>query len=151
MDISMQIVWLIAAIVFGILELITTSIFSIWFVFGAVVAMITALFNAPVLFQIIVFIVVSAVSLLFTRPLAAKYLNSKTIKTNVDSLVGRTLIAKTEINNLKMSGKADLDGTTWIVVSDDDSVIAAGEEIEVVKVEGAKLIVKKKEAEVERV
>ena len=151
MDISMQIVWLIAAIVFGALELITTSIFSIWFVFGAVVAMITALFNAPVLFQIIVFIVVSAVSLLFTRPLATKYLNSKTIKTNVDSLVGRTLIAKTEIDNLKMSGKADLDGTTWIVVSDDGSVIAAGEEIEVVKVEGAKLIVKKKEAGVERV
>ena len=50
-----------------------------------------------------------------------------------------------------MSGKADLDGTTWIVVSDDDSVIAAGEEIEVVKVEGAKLIVKKKEAGVEGV
>ena len=146
MDISMQIVWLIAAIVFGVLELITTSIFSIWFVFGAVVAMITALFNAPVLFQIIVFIVVSAVSLLFTRPLATKYLNSKTIKTNVDSLVGRTLIAKTEIDNLKMSGKADLDGSTWIAVSSDDSIIAAGEEIVVVKVEGAKLIVKKKEA-----
>ncbi|WP_022773274.1 NfeD family protein [Butyrivibrio sp. AE2015] len=146
MDISMQIVWLLAAVVFGILELVTTSLVSIWFVFGAVVAMITALFNAPILLQVIVFIVVSAISLLFTRPLATKYVNSKTIKTNVDSLVGRVLIAKTKIDNLKMSGKADLDGTTWMVVSGDDSVIAAGEEIEVVRVEGAKLIVKKKEA-----
>ncbi|SFP42951.1 Membrane protein implicated in regulation of membrane protease activity [Butyrivibrio proteoclasticus] len=146
MDISMQIVWLIAAVVFGVLELVTTSLTSIWFVFGAVVSMIAALFSAPMLIQIIIFIIVSAVSLWFTRPLAMKYLNSRTVKTNVDSLVGRILIAKTEIDNLKMSGKADLDGSTWIAVSSDDSIIAAGEEIEVVKVEGAKLIVKKKEA-----
>ena len=146
MDISMQIVWLIAAVVFGVLELVTTSLTSIWFVFGAVASMIAALFSAPMLIQIIIFIIVSAVSLWFTRPLAMKYLNSRTVKTNVDSLVGRILIAKTEIDNLKMSGKADLDGSTWIAVSSDDSIIAAGEEIEVVKVEGAKLIVKKKEA-----
>ncbi|MBO6241166.1 MAG: NfeD family protein [Butyrivibrio sp.] len=143
MDVSMQIIWLIVAVVFGILELITTSLVSIWFVFGAVVAMIVALFNAPVLFQVIVFIIISVVSLLFTRPLAKKYLNDKIVKTNIDSLVGRTLIAKTDIDNLKMSGKADLDGTTWIVVSEDDSLISAGEEIEVVKIEGAKLIVRR--------
>ena len=91
----------------------------------------------------IVFIIISVVSLLFTRPLAKKYLNDKIVKTNIDSLVGRTLIAKTDIDNLKMSGKADLDGTTWIVVSEDDSLISAGEEIEVVKIEGAKLIVRR--------
>lgn len=147
MDISMPIIWLFAAVVFGILEIVTTSLFSIWFVFGSVVAMIVALFDVPILVQIIFFIIVSAVSLIFTRPLATKYLNNKVVKTNVDSLVGRVLIAKTEIDNLKMSGKTDLDGTTWIAISSDDSIIAAGEEIEVVKVEGAKLVVKKKEVE----
>lgn len=147
MDISMPIIWLIAAVVFGILEIVTTSLFSIWFVFGSVVAMIVALFDVPILVQIVFFIIVSAVSLIFTRPLATKYLNNKIVKTNVDSLVGRVLIAKTEIDNLKMSGKTDLDGTTWIAISSDDSIIAAGEEIEVVRVEGAKLVVKKKEVE----
>ena len=150
MDISMPIVWLICAIAFGVFELITTNLVSIWFVFGSVAAMIISLFNVPIWAQIIIFVIVSAVCLFFTRPIASKYLNSKTVKTNVDSLVGRTLVAKTDIDNLKMSGKADLDGTTWITVSCDDSIIASGEEIEVVKVEGAKLIVKKK-AEVEGV
>ena len=144
MDLSMPIVWLISAIAFGVLELVTTSLVSIWFVLGSVAAMIASLFDVPIWFQIVIFIIVSAVSLFVTRPIATKYLNNRTVKTNLDSLVGRKTTARTDIDNLKLSGKADLDGTTWIVVSEDDSLISAGEEIEVVKVEGAKLIVRKK-------
>jgi membrane protein implicated in regulation of membrane protease activity len=143
MEISMPVIWLIAAIAFGIFELVTTNLVSIWFVIGAVIAMLTSLIGLPLWGQIAVFVISSGIVLFFVRPLATKYVNSKTIKTNIDALVGRITVAKTDIDNFKMSGRVDMDGTTWLAKSVDDSVIATGEEIKVVKVEGAKLIVEK--------
>ena len=117
---------------------------TIWFAIGAIFAMISALLGANIWVQLICFIIVSIAILLSVRPLAEKYVNRNTKKTNIDAVVGRRLVAKTDIDNIHGKGKIDMDGSTWLAQSSvDEIVINAGEEVRVVKVVGAKLIVER--------
>lgn len=137
-------IWLLIAVGMAIMELATTGLVTIWFAFGALVSCIAAALGASLPVQIVLFVIVSTVVIIAVRPLANKYINSRVKKTNIDALVGRKLIAKTDIDNIHGLGKVDMDGSTWLALSSDDNVvIRAGEEIEVVKVSGAKLVVKK--------
>ena len=147
MTFSPAIIWLIIAIVLAIVELSTMGLVTIWFAIGAVVSMIFALLGGNIWVQLISFIVVSTVILVAVRPLAEKYVNRSIKKTNIDAVVGRKLIAKTDIDNLHGMGKVDFEGSTWIAQSSNDEItISAGEEVRVVKVVGAKLIVERADA-----
>ncbi len=146
MEMSMAIVWLAAAVILAVIELLTMGLATIWFAAGALVAFLLTLIGAPVAVQIAAFLVISVAVLILVRPLASKYLNKKVKKTNIDAVVGRKLITKTEIDNLKGTGKIDMDGSTWLAASSIDSiVIPQGTEVRVVKVSGAKLIVERED------
>ena len=82
---SIQIIWAALIIVFLIVEAATAGLASIWFAIGALAALILA-FIAPetVIWQVVLFIVVSVVTLVLTRPLAKKYVNGRTKPTNAD-------------------------------------------------------------------
>ncbi len=147
MSFSPAIIWLVVAIVLAIIELSTMGLVTIWFAIGAVLSMIFALLGANIWIQLICFIVVSTVILVAVRPLAEKYVNRSIKKTNIDAAIGRKLIAKTDIDNLHGLGKVDMDGSTWIAQSSNDEIIiSAGEEVRVVKVVGARLIVERADA-----
>ena len=89
-----------------------------------------------------VFVVVSVVLLFFTRPLAVKYLNTKTIKTNTEALVGKTARVIVDINNLKSQGQVVINGLEWTARSSDDTVVfKIGDAVTIVGIEGVKLIV----------
>lgn len=144
MSFSPAIIWLIVAIILAIIELSTLGLVTIWFAIGAIFAMISALLGANIWVQLICFIIVSIAILLSVRPLAEKYVNRNTKKTNIDAVVGRRLVAKTDIDNIHGKGKIDMDGSIWLAQSSvDEIVINAGEEVRVVKVVGAKLIVER--------
>jgi membrane protein implicated in regulation of membrane protease activity len=146
MEMSMAIVWLAIAIVLSIIELTTMGLVTIWFAAGALVALLLSLVGVPFLVQVAAFLVVSVAVLLLVRPLAAKYVNSKAQKTNIDAVIGRKLVVKKEIDNLKGTGKVDMDGSTWMAVSTvDNIVIPEGTIVRVVKVSGAKLIVERED------
>ncbi len=144
MVITFSILWLAAAVALSVIELTTMGLTTIWFAIGAVAALICALCGAPIWFQVAVFIVVSVVVLVLVRPIAAAHFNNRLKKTNIDAYVGRKLIAKTDIDNLRGTGKVDMDGSTWLALSSMDNImIHAGEEVKVVEVRGAKLIVER--------
>ena len=142
MDISVSVIWLIITVVLSVIEIFTLGLVTIWFAAGAAIAFFLALFDAPLPVQIGAFLVVSVLVLVLVRPIATKHFNNRLKKTNIDAYVGRKLIAKTDIDNLKGTGKVDMDGSTWLAVSSvDNIVIPAGSEVKVVEVKGAKLIV----------
>lgn len=142
MDISVSVIWLIITVVLSVIEIFTMGLVTIWFAAGAAIAFFLALFDAPLSVQIGAFLVVSILVLVLVRPIATKHFNNRLKKTNIDAYVGRKLIAKTDIDNLKGTGKVDMDGSTWLAVSSvDNIVIPAGSEVKVVEVKGAKLIV----------
>lgn len=144
MNVSLPIIWLIITVAMSVIELMTMGLVTIWFAAGAVVALLLSLIGVPMWLQIAAFLVVSVVVLILVRPIAMTHFNNRLKKTNIDAIIGRKLIAKTDIDNLHGTGKVDMDGSTWLAASSiDNIVIKAGEEVKVVEVRGAKLIVER--------
>jgi len=140
---EMMILWLVILIGAIIIEAVTLGLTSIWFAGGALVAVLAAALNAPVAVQVILFFVVSLLLLFFTRPIAVKYFNKDRVKTNVESLVGRKAIVTGEIDNLKAVGQVTLGAQEWSARSlDPEQGIALGTVVEIVAIDGVKLIVK---------
>ncbi|MBR4357590.1 MAG: NfeD family protein [Butyrivibrio sp.] len=136
--------WLVITVVFALIELATVGLVTIWFAAGGFIAMILALAGAGLPAQVAVFVLVSVVCIAAVRPIAAKHFNNNLTKTNIDSVIGKKLIVKTGIDNMKNSGKVELEGSIWLARSTDDNItIEEGEEVVVEKIVGNKLIVKK--------
>ena len=139
---QMEIIWLALTAVLLIIEIATLGLTTIWFAAGALFAFFAALLGMNQGIQIGVFVVVSVVLLFFTRPLAVKYLNTKTIKTNTEVLVGKTARVIVDINNLKSQGQVVINGLEWTARSSDDTVVfKIGDAVTIVGIEGVKLIV----------
>ncbi len=136
----------VAALPLGIIiELATLGLTTIWFAAGAFAAFIAAALDLALWIQIGLFIIVSLVLLFCTRPLAVKYLNAKTSKTNLDSLIGKSARVTKTIDNIQAQGQAKVNGMEWTARSaDDDVVIPEGTVVTILKISGVKLIVEEK-------
>ena len=135
--------WLIALVVLLVIEAATLGLATIWFAGGALIALIAAMCGAGFVIQMVCFLVVSLILLIFTRPVAVRFLNKDTLKTNVDRVIGME-----GISNLAGTGKVSLGGNTWTARTESEGGIIPKETVvEVLRVEGVKLIVKVKEKE----
>ena len=138
--------WLAIVIVLLVIEIATLGLTTIWFAGGALVACIAALLHANIWVQIVLFLVVSVLLLFFTRPLAVRYMNKDRTKTNVDSMVGKEAVVTEAIDNLKAQGVVQVNGLECTARSEESQeVIPKGAIVEVGRVDGVKLIVRKKE------
>lgn len=143
---TQTILWLVIFVLMVVIELVTLGLATIWFAGGAVIAFILALLGVPLKAQIVVFFVASFLLLFSTRPIAMKHLNIKRTKTNVDELLGKHAVVTKEINNLKAEGQIMLNGIEWMARSEEDEIIPADTEVEVVEIKGVKAFVKQKKA-----
>ena len=142
MQTTMAFIWLAVFVVMVVIEIATLGLTTIWFAGGALVALIISLFNPPVAVQIAVFIVVSVVLLIFTRPIAAKHFNKKMVATNVDSVPGEIGIVSVNIDNIAATGTVMIKGMEWTARTESDDVkIEKGAKVKVLRVEGVKVIV----------
>ena len=90
------------------------------------------------------FIIVSAATLVFTRPFVKRYVNSRSVATNADRSIGRIAVVTERIDNLAATGAVQLDGVVWTARSTDDAVIIeSGERVTVRAIAGVKLIVER--------
>ena len=136
--------WVVALVVFLIVEAVTAGLVSIWFVFGSLVALICAALGAAVWLQIFWFVIVSVATLVLTRPLVKRYVDSRSVATNADRSIGRAAVVTERIDNLAATGAVKLDGVVWTARSTDNAVaIETGERVTVRAIEGVKLIVER--------
>lgn len=136
--------WVAALVVFLIVEAVTAGLVSIWFVFGSLVALICAALGAAMWLQIFWFVIVSVATLVLTRPLVKRYVDSRSVATNADRSIGRAAVVTERIDNLAATGAVKLDGVVWTARSTDDAVaIETGERVTVRAIEGVKLIVER--------
>ena len=133
--------WAVAVVAFVILELATVGLASIWFALGALCALIAALLGAPLWLQIVWFVIVSVATLLLTRPLAKKFINSKTMATNADRVIGGRAVVKERIDDLAGTGAVLADGKMWSARTADGSTVDPGAIVTVREIQGVKLIV----------
>ena len=101
----MSLIWLIAFVVFLVVEGVTTSLTSIWFAGGSLAALVVQVCGGGLYPQLAVFVAVSFMLFLMVRPFAYKYLYGKRTKTNVDSLTGRKAVVKDRIDNVAGTGR----------------------------------------------
>lgn len=135
-------IWIIAAVVFSILEAITLGLTSLWFAMAAVVALIAALLGAPFIIQVILFIVASVLFLMVTKPLAKDLLKIGGERTNADRLIGEKALVMSEILPFS-TGQVKVRGQMWSALAEDGEPIGANETVLIQSIEGVKLIVKK--------
>lgn len=138
--------WLAVLIVLLLVEIATLGLTTIWFAGGALIACVAALLHASIWVQIVLFLVISVLLLLFTRPVAVRYMNKNRTKTNVDSMAGKEAVVTEDIDNLKAQGVVQVNGLEWTARAENNQdVIPKGSVVEVTRVDGVKLIVRKRE------
>lgn len=139
-----EIFWLVAFGVLLLIEILTLGLTTIWFAAGALAAFLMAALSLPLLVQIVVFLVVSVLLLIFTRPIMTKHLNAKTTKTNAESLVGDKARVLIPVNNLKEEGQVMVNGMEWTARSTKDEVTFQKDEmVRIAGISGVKLIIEK--------
>lgn len=137
-------VWLAVIVLSVIIELTTDQLLSIWFVPGALIAIIMDCFNAEVLYQVIVFLIVSIIGLFLLRRFLVKYTGKHIAKTNIDAIIGEKCVVTERIHNFAGCGQVKVHGQIWSARGcSDDDVFEEGEVLHVVAIEGVKLICKK--------
>jgi membrane protein implicated in regulation of membrane protease activity len=138
------IVWLILLVVLIIIEIITMGLSTIWFAGGALIAFVASLLGVNVVIQVVLFLVVSILLLVSTRPVAMRYLNRTRVRTNVESLIGKKAVVTERIENIHSHGQVQVNGLEWMARSlNDDVEIEKDEIVCIVRVDGVKLIVER--------
>ena len=141
LSIHYSVIWMIIAIGFALAEGFTLGLTFIWFAGGALLAMLTSFLGLPLIVQVFAFIIGSSVMLIYTRPAAQKIFKIGATKTNVSSLIGKEGIVIKELKPFTM-GQVKVKGQIWSAKPDGDYDIPIDKTVEVVKIEGVKLIVK---------
>ena len=138
---ALTVIWSVLLVLFLILEAATVQLVSAWFALGALCALLANLCGVGVVWQVVLFLVVSAICLIATRPLVKKMTATKIQKTNADRCIGAEAVVLEEINNLKSTGLVKAMGNTWTARAEDGSVIPKDAVVIVRKMDGVKLIV----------
>ena len=136
--------WLFLAIAAAVVESQTCDLVALWFVPGALTAMLFALFTNWVWLEITLFLVLSVLMLVLAKTVFKKHLpQHKAEKLNTDSYIGEHGVVTEDIDNIGQTGSVKLKGLVWTARSDCDAVkIPAGRVVTVCNIAGVKLICK---------
>jgi membrane protein implicated in regulation of membrane protease activity len=140
---SMVYLWGIVMLICVIVEACTFSLVSIWFAVGALGGLIAALFGANEAIQSAIFLSISIITLLFTRPVFRKLLPGKYTPTNSELDIGEIATVLETINNSTGTGRVRLGDVNWSAISADGSVIGIGESVTVTAVGATTLTVRR--------
>jgi len=140
--------WLgIAVIAFVIEAFSAFNLVTIWFALAAIVMVAVSgfseLFSVPVSFKLHwgIFLLLSLLLLVFTRPFAVKKLRAGQEKTNLDSLVGCEALVTQDIPRLG-KGEVKVGGKFWSAASVNQGEISAGQTCAILEIRGVTLLVR---------
>ncbi len=135
-------VWIVVAVVMAIIEALSLGFITIWFVVGAVAALVAHLLGCNEAVQIVVFLVVSIAFLLIVRPYAVKHRNRG--ESAEPTLVGKAAQVIEPISADGTQGRVKTpDGVSWTALSAAGEDIPQGALVRIVKVESIKLFVER--------
>lgn len=137
-------VWLISFLLLLFIEIITINLVTIWFALGSLAALIATTITDNCTIQVIVFIVVSAISLIVTKPLVSKLRKRKITPTNLDRVIGKEGVVTKDISK-NAYGEVKVGGSIWTATSANN--IKKDSQVKVLKIDGVKLVVEKIEEE----
>ena len=137
----MVIIWIVAAVVFLILEAISAAMTSIWFTVGSLAALAAAVFNGALWLQILLFVVVSGICFAIVYPRLKKWMYKGRQATNADMVLGMECVVTQRIDNLAGTGAVSVAGKTWSARTADGATVEEGAVVVANSIQGVKLIV----------
>lgn len=137
-------VWLAVIGVALIVEASTATLVAIWFIPSAIVSAVIAKLGGGIVLQTTVFLVLSILFVLFARRIFSKTIAPKHVPTNADSMIGETGIVTLDIDTAEAKGLVKVKGQVWSAKSENGENICEGSSVEVLAIEGVKLIVKER-------
>ena len=141
-----MIFWIVLFVILLIIEIATMGLTTVWFAGGALVAFLAAYIGFGIVVQVILFLIVSIVLLVVTRPIAMKFFNQQREKTNAESLIGQKAVVIEEIDRVHATGRAIVNGMEWSAKTEESDVIPVDTVVLIKGIQGVKLIVEKEEA-----
>ncbi|MCQ2613434.1 MAG: NfeD family protein [Treponemataceae bacterium] len=132
--------WLAVCVLCVVVEAATMALTTIWFALSAVVMIFVSLLPIPFVWQLLIFVLIATVLLIFTRPFAIKKLNAGKKPTNSDALIGRSVRLEQEITPLK-KGTVTINGIKWNANTADCSPLAADTLCTITAIAGSTVIV----------
>jgi membrane protein implicated in regulation of membrane protease activity len=136
-----QWIWVALVIIFALIEVFTLGLTTVWFAIAALIMVFLSFLKIPLSVQILIFLAISAVLLIFTRPVAVKKFKIGREKTNIDSLVGKHVLVTKKISEFE-KGEVKVNGLFWAAHSEQNTEIVEGTKCEVLRIEGVQLIVR---------
>ena len=133
--------WGVVFVLAVVAEFASMQLVSIWFAIGAVGAFIGVLCKLGFTGQLAVFVLVSLLLLLITRPFLKKLRVKQTPPMNADKDIGKQAVVIETIDAAHGTGRARANGVDWIAVTESDDVIPVDTIVVIQRIDGAKLIV----------
>ncbi len=138
----MWLVWLIIAAILFVGEIITAGFLLLWFAIAAIVAMLVSFITTNLFIQTLIFLIVSVILIIFTRPLLSKYTKGDNTVMNSQTIVGKTAIVTEDISLLNSTGQINVDGEIWSAKTyNPDLTIPKGSRVEIIGIDGVKACV----------
>lgn len=140
-------IWLGVFVLTIVVEAATQDLVSIWFSLGSLAALCVS-FGVPFWVEIIVFVVVSSITLIFTRPLVKKLMDRQVRKTNTDDFIGKRVKVVSDIDKFD-GGEIKINGIiyTAILPDDENETILKDKIVEIITLKGNKVVVREVEEE----
>jgi membrane protein implicated in regulation of membrane protease activity len=136
------VLWLIAAVVLAVAEVLNLSFFLFPFAIGAAGAAVAELAGAGTPVAVVVFALLTAVSFGIVRPIAKRHVRTPpAIRTGTAALIGKPAVVLERIANDDASGTVRIEGEVWTARSYDDRTIEPGTRVEVIEIRGATALV----------
>jgi len=143
--VSLWVIWVIAAAVLGVAELLTTTLALGLVAVGALAAALTSAVGGNALLQVAAFVVVSLAGIVLIRPLGLRRLQRRpSLRTGTAALVGSTGYVLADVS--PHGGRIRIGGEEWSARPFDEmSVIPSGSTVDVLQIKGATALVHPRE------
>ena len=137
--------WLAITIICIVIESLTLNLTTIWFALSGLLLVFISFIPFSIKWQFLIFIVVSLLLLIFTRPIALRHFKFRRTETNVNALIGQKVIISAPISHFQ-KGAVKINGIEWSASCDDlgaEDTIQPGQECIIKEIRGVTAIVQK--------
>ena len=135
--------WFILAIIFAVIEACTMALTTIWFAIASVIMAFVAFLPIPFRYQLLLFIIISAVLFVFLRKISVQWFSKKKEKTNVEAMSGKTALVTKKITKFE-KGEIKVDGIVWTAKTESDTELNKNTECIIERIEGVTAVVTQK-------
>ena len=135
--------WIAVIILAVVAEAMTSALTAIWFMPSAIISMILAFFKTPPAIQFLVFTFVSVLLIIVSKTIFKNTLATKHTPTNADTVIGEQAVVTERVSNMESKGLVKVRGQIWSAKSADGEDLEAGDVVNVISIEGVKLVCRK--------